>query len=90
MSAQQLVERLRQAVQGCTVHTHGPVQAWKAIDDAVRAGDVSLAEVLDHARAMSIRRRASLQSEGVPDDDPRSRKETTTQAFIEALLKETP
>lgn len=42
-----LAARLRQAALGCTIHTHGPVNALAAIIEADRAGDANAADVID-------------------------------------------
>ncbi len=83
-----LVARLRQAVQGCTLHGHGPVHAWTAIDRSVANGSVSLASLQATARDVAEMRRATLAAEGVSDTDTRWRKEVVTEAFIDKLLCE--
>lgn len=68
-------------MQGCTLHIHGPVQAWSAIADAgVEAAVLAIIQTKcsDKITAMS--------AEGVPLDDPRIRKEVLTFAFCYALL----
>lgn len=42
-----LAARLRQAALGCTIHTHGPVNAMAAIIEADRAGDCDAVTVVD-------------------------------------------
>lgn len=42
-----LAARLRQAALGCTIHTHGPVNAFAAIIEADRAGEVDGESVVD-------------------------------------------
>lgn len=86
MTAGDLAARLRQAVQGCTIHIHGPVQAWAAVESAVFAGHTTRQEVATVAIAASFRRLAELQTMGVPADDPRRVKELLTAQFIRALL----
>lgn len=50
-----LAARLRQAALGCTIHTHGPVNALGALIEADRAGEVEATvvvdQVLDRCRA---------------------------------------
>ncbi|MBX9884121.1 MAG: hypothetical protein K2X68_04025, partial [Novosphingobium sp.] len=45
----QLAARLRQSVQGCTLHPGGPVQSWGAVVAAGKAGRVDPAEVVRQA-----------------------------------------
>jgi Protein of unknown function (DUF3050) len=85
---QVLAARLRQAVQGCTVHTHGPVQAWQAVEDAIRMGKTTRTEVAAEATASSISRLRELAGAGVSDDDPRVRKERITLGFIRSLMRD--
>jgi len=80
-----LSARLRQAVQGCTVHGHGPVQAWRAIEEAARAGGATREAVAREASGACRARLRELRDGGVPDDDARAVKERTTLAFIRAL-----
>lgn len=82
----QLAARLRQSVQGCALHLHGPVQAWQAIEEAAQAGTLHAAEVAGLAIEACQRRLRALASEAVPSDDPRIRKEQITQRFIAALF----
>lgn len=82
----ELAARLRQAVQGCTVHTHGPVQAWTAIEEAIARGDATRAEVADLAIGTSTARLESLLRAGVAPDDTACAKERTTIAFMQRLL----
>jgi hypothetical protein len=76
-----LADRLRIAVQGCTLHIHGPVQAWHAIHEQ----DADH-EVLTIIRKKSLDKVAGLREAGVTDDDPRIRKELLTERFCTALL----
>jgi len=66
MDAAELAARLRQSVQGCTTHIHGPVQAWVAIEDAVARGEVTRAEVAASAIASSTHRLEEMRASGVP------------------------
>lgn len=86
MKAVQLAKRLRQAVQGCTVHQHGPVQAWSAIQEAVACGEVSLEEVEKIALEACRSRVHDLSRQGATDDDRRVLKENQTHDFIKSLL----
>jgi hypothetical protein len=79
-----LAARLRQAVQGCTVHLHGPVQAWNAVEEAAASG-VSREEVATLAARSCLDRMRSLSAEGVPADDPRMKKEKLALSFIRTL-----
>lgn len=81
-----LAARLRQSIQGCTLHLHGPVQAWASIEEA-RARGVRAEDVARHAVEACTRRIAELKAEGVTDGDPRVRKEELTRAFIERILR---
>jgi hypothetical protein len=81
-----LAARLRQSVQGCALHLHGPVQAWQAIEEAARAGKLSAVEVASLAVEAGRLRLVALASEAVPGDDPRVRKERLAIRFIAALF----
>jgi len=81
-----LAARFRQSVQGCSLHLHGPVQAWAAIEDACKQGQTNREDVANEAIVSSTKRIEALLSEGVPDDDPRILKEKLTRSFIERLL----
>ena len=83
--ARALAGRLRQAVQGCTQHIHGPVQAWAAIRSAINEGTITAEEVLREMEASTVRRLQELQEQG-PETDPRFKKERLTLEFVEALL----
>lgn len=85
----QLAERLRQAVQGCTLHPHGPLQAFAQIQDARRAGMTTATAVLAQVGSCCSRRLRQLQALGVGRDDPRWRKELAAAEFCTALLRET-
>jgi hypothetical protein len=76
-----LADRLRIAVQGCTLHIHGPVQAWAAIDDAGVE-----AEVLRIVTDKSREKMRSMAADGVSEGDPRMVKEFLTIGFCRALL----
>lgn len=86
MTAGDLAARLRQAVQGCTIHIHGPVQAWAAVEQAVFQGHTTRQEVATIAIAASHRRLAELAQMGVPADDPRRVKELLSAQFVRALF----
>jgi hypothetical protein len=81
-----LAARLRQAVQGCSLHNHGPVQAWTAI----RQSDVDVADVTKRAIEACSERLLDLARENAPATDPRVKKEETTRAFLQTLLRGTP
>jgi hypothetical protein len=81
-----LAARLRQAVQGCSYHIQGPVQAWAAIEAATAEGEADPREVARVATASCARRVAELRAAGARDDDPAVRKEQLTLRFIEKLL----
>ncbi len=82
-----LAARLRQSIQGCTLHLHGPVQAWASIEDARAKGTVRTEDVAKHAMEACTKRIEELRAEGVGADDPRVRKEELTRAFIERILR---
>lgn len=84
--AEQLAARLRQSIQGCTLHLHGPVQAWVAIEQASQKKEASPTDVAKIAIESSTKRIEELLAEGVSPDDPRIIKEKLTRSFIERLL----
>ncbi|MBK8201156.1 MAG: hypothetical protein IPK68_02110 [Bdellovibrionales bacterium] len=81
-----LAARLRQAVQGCTVHLHGPIQAWAAIEQACVEGAVQRDEVAMLAIEACTNRIKDLRQAGVDASDVRIKKEELTRTFIEKLL----
>jgi hypothetical protein len=83
----QLASRLRQAVQGCTIHSHGPVQAWAAIEQAREDNGVSSEEVGKLAVEACAKRIEELLTLGAKPDDLRIRKEVLTRAFLEKLFR---
>ena len=87
MKAQELAESLRQSVQGCVIHAHGPVQAWARIMEAQQQGSASAAEVLEHISAASAARLTELRRQGAEASDPRIHKEELTLSFVEKLLR---
>jgi hypothetical protein len=78
----ELADRLRQSIQGCAVHIHGPVQAWAAVEEA---GDA--VEVARHAMGACDARIKALLKEGAAPHDTRIKKEELTRAFLERLLR---
>ncbi len=82
-----LALRLRNAVQGCSIHIHGPVQAWAAVMEAAAIGEVELRSVAEFAIGASRKRLQDLRELGAKSDDERVRKEELTIAFIEKLLR---
>lgn len=82
-----LAARLRQAVQGCTLHPNGPVQAWQAIEDAVLSGEVAAADVARLAAEACDARIEELQRQGAAEGDPRLRKEEIARRFIRRLFR---
>ncbi len=82
-----LAARLRQAIQGCTMHSHGPVQAWNAIEEANRAGLIDRALIVRLAVDACDARVAELRRQGISDGDVRIRKETITKSFILSLFR---
>lgn len=82
-----LAVRLRQSIQGCTLHIHGPVQAWASIEDAHIEGAIRTEEVAKYAVEACTKRISELRAEGVSPEDPRIRKEELTRAFIEKILR---
>jgi hypothetical protein len=81
-----LAARLRQAIQGCSIHNHGPIQAWVAIEEACNAGEVKAGDIARLAMQACTQRIAALQEAGVDVSDQRIKKEELTRAFIERLL----
>ena len=81
-----LAARLREAVQGCSIHSHGPIQAWAAIEEARIEGTVQPEEVAKLAIDACTRRIDELRQIGVEADDPGIRKEELTRSFIERLF----
>ena len=81
-----LAARFRQAVQGCTLHIHGPVQAWRAVVDAAEDGTVEYAEVGRRVCGLSFAKVATMRGQGVTEDDPRIAKERSVAAFAAALF----
>lgn len=84
---EELASRLRQSVQGCSIHLHGPVQAWMAIKEASQNNGISIESVKKIASEASRERINELVKAGVPTEDLRIRKEEITKAFIEKLLE---
>lgn len=84
--AKDLAARLRQSVQGCTLHLHGPIQAWVEITRACHDKKTCTEEVARIAVESSKLRIAELIEKGVSKDDPRIVKEELTKAFIKKLL----
>ncbi|MCB0419981.1 MAG: NUDIX hydrolase [Bdellovibrionales bacterium] len=82
----ELAIRLRQAVQGCTLHLHGPVQAWHAIEKACFNQETSYRAVAEEAITASVYRINELKKTGVRSEDPRIIKEEQTRDFIRDLL----
>lgn len=81
-----LAIRLRQAIQGCTVHMHGPIQAWQAIEDARSAGIVDFHAVAKFASDACDARMTELRKQGISENDLRIKKELITKKFILALF----
>lgn len=81
-----LAARLRQAIQGCSVHSHGPIQAWAAIEQARSEGAVQAGEVARLAIEACTNRINDLLQAGVDPNDLKIKKEELTRAFIEKLL----
>ncbi len=78
--------RLRQAVQGCTVHTHGPIQAWLVIDQASARGEVEKKNVAQLVIKMCDDRICELKSTGLSDSNMAIQKEFETKKFIQELF----
>ena len=81
----QLAARLRQAVQGCTLHPNGPVQSWSAVLAAGKAGRVDPVEVVRQAIRSCLGRADELRAAGVAEDDPRVRKELVASSFLTTM-----
>jgi hypothetical protein len=81
-----LAARLRQSIQGCVIHNHGPVQAWAAIQQAQRDGSIDAEEVARLAIESCRSRIAELKSAGAGPNDTRIQKEELTSSFIESLF----
>ncbi len=84
---EELASRLRQSIQGCSIHLHGPVQAWLAINEASQKNGISIDSIKNIASEASGKRITELIKAGVSADDPRIKKEEITKAFIEKLLE---
>lgn len=84
--SRQLASRLRQAVQGCTLHLHGPVQAWAAVEQACLEGKASREEVAQYVIKSCTNRIEELLAAGIAHDDLRILKERKTRKFVERLL----
>jgi hypothetical protein len=83
---EQLASRLRQSIQGCTSHIHGPVQAWHAISEAVLNDNITTRDVAQIAIDACSRRIKELTENGVQNNDIRIKKEELTSDFIKKLL----
>lgn len=83
----ELAARLRQSVQGCSIHNHGPIQAWAAIESACSEGSIHIEDVAKLAIEACANRIADLLESGVDVGDQRIKKEELTRAFIERLLR---
>lgn len=83
---EQLASRLRQSIQGCTNHNHGPVQAWQAITEAVLSDNIISQDVGKIAIEACSNRIIELMKNGVSKDDIRIKKEELTRDFIKKLL----
>ena len=83
----ELADRLRQSIQGCSVHIHGPVQAWAAVEEAGREGSADAVEVARLAVGACDDRIKTLLAEGATSEDIRIKKEELTRAFLERLLR---
>lgn len=81
-----LAGRLRQAIQGCSVHSHGPVQAWAAIEQACADGKAEARVVAEIATEACRLRILELEADGTAETDLRIKKERLTLAFIQKLL----
>jgi len=84
--SESLAARLRQSIQGCTIHLHGPIQAWVAIQQASAAEKITVEEVAKIAIEACTQRITTLLESGVKPEDQRIKKEELTRAFIERLL----
>jgi hypothetical protein len=84
---EELAARLRQSIQGCAIHNHGPIQAWVAIEEASAEGVAQMQEVARIAMEACKKRIADLQMTGVDSGDLRIKKEELTCLFIERLLR---
>lgn len=82
----ELAARLRQAIQGCSIHSHGPIQAWAAIEQARADGKVDALEVAKIAMEACRGRIRDLEADGASSADLRIKKEQLTLAFIEKLF----
>ena len=81
-----LAFRLRQSVQGCTLHLHGPVQAWAAVEKACEEGLANRTQVAQYVIDSCSHRIDELLASGIREDDQRVFKEKKTRAFVERLL----
>lgn len=84
--SRQLALRLRQSVQGCTLHLHGPVQAWAAVERACTEGSANRQQVAQYVIDSCTGRINELVTNGVAPDDQRILKEQKTRSFVQHLL----
>jgi hypothetical protein len=82
----ELANRLRQAVQGCTVHTHGPIQAWLVIDQAARKGELAKKDIAKIVIQMCDDRIKELKLTGLKGSNIAIQKEIDTKKFIQELF----
>ena len=82
-----LAMRFRQAVQGCTLHLHGPVAAFCEVQKQARDNGVRLDVVRELITTRSRMRQITLTAAGVSAADPRQRKELAVAEFTEALFR---
>ncbi|HUP56043.1 MAG TPA: hypothetical protein VM598_01230 [Bdellovibrionota bacterium] len=85
--SESLAQRLRQSVQGCAVHSHGPIQSWAEIMSACSDGKADVEEVASLAIEACSRRIEELRKKGVSPTDPSLTKEELTRAFMERLFR---
>lgn len=83
----ELAQQLRQSVQGCSQHLHGPVQAWHQLrqkfpDDFEKQKEVAILAVDE-----SLEKIARLFKQGYGKDDPSVQKEIITADFLRSLYQ---
>jgi len=84
--SRQLALRLRQSVQGCTLHLHGPVQAWAAVEQACKEGKANRELVARYVIDSCTNRIEELLAAGTGHNDQRIIKERKTRKFVEQLF----
>lgn len=80
-----LAQRLRQSVQGCSQHLQGPVQVWHQLRVQFQNNLEKQKEVAMLAIEESANRIIILKEQGYKEEDPAVQKEIITSDFICSL-----